>query len=46
MSFQSNVVMAAGAQWDLPGGTTLVMNGVLTNLGAMKWISRKNTFDL
>ena len=46
VSFASNVVVAVGAQWDLPLGTTLVMNGTLTNLGTLHWVSRNNSFDL
>ena len=46
VSFGSNVLVAAGATWELPQNTTVSLNGVLTNLGTLHWVSRNHTFDL
>jgi len=46
VTFASNVVVAVGGLWDMPTGVTIVMNGALTNVGTLHWVSRNNTFDL
>src|SRR5258708_31261636 len=47
VTFQSNVVVAAGGRLDADGtSVTVVLNAGLTNLGSMKWVSLCNVFDL
>src|SRR6185436_17561012 len=46
-SFQSDVIVAAGARLDADvGSPTVIIGGVLTNRGTMHWISDCNLFDL
>src|SRR5213079_3412283 len=47
VSFQGDVSIATGAQFDVePGSPTVVINTLLRNQGAMRWISDCNRFDL
>jgi hypothetical protein len=46
VTLSSNVVVELGGEWDLPLGTSVQLNGVLTNLGTMRWVSDFNTFNL
>ncbi len=46
VSFQSNIVVRAGARWDVDASTTVVVNSPVTNSGTMQWISRNNVFNL
>jgi hypothetical protein len=46
VSFQTNVTVASGAEWDVPLSTALVLNGALTNAGTLRWVSDNNAFDL
>jgi hypothetical protein len=47
VSFGTNVTVNPGGRWDIDASAaTVVLNGALTNNGAMRWISHFNTFDL
>jgi len=46
VSFGTNVLIAAGARWEVPLSTTINLSGVLTNRGTLRWVSRNNVFDL
>ncbi len=46
VSFQTNVVVRAGAVWEVASSTTVALNGPATNFGTLHWISRNNVFDL
>src|SRR5204863_7917273 len=46
VSFATNVVVNAGAQWEVTQSTTVQVGGVVTNRGTLRWISSNNTFNL
>jgi hypothetical protein len=46
LSFGSNVLVAAGALWELPTSTAIQLTGVLTNFGTLHWVSGCDIFNL
>jgi hypothetical protein len=46
INFPSNVLVSAGARWELPTGVALQLSGVVTNRGTLRWVSDNNTFNL
>src|SRR5438552_5389693 len=47
LTLETNVVVPAGGQFDLDASAqNVVLRGVLTNRGSMKWVTQFNTFDL
>ncbi|MCL4787023.1 MAG: carboxypeptidase regulatory-like domain-containing protein, partial [Verrucomicrobia bacterium] len=46
VSFATNVLVVAAAALDVDLSTTVTLNGVLTNLGTLRWISGNHAFTL